>query len=205
MLSNEMGLRDVYRAGDVYRWQIVKTSRQQSIAEHSFFVAMIAMEIFEAVFSGSSEFNQENRELVREWALLHDMPEVLTGDISTPLKDLISKETNGNNPFALVEKMTYRRYKLSLDRINEKPHLKAIVKLADYLEAMQFLEENACHAHGHMIRFSIGKKFGQYVLSLKSKWKEYDWGRVQLVKEELMLKMPIIMDEILEGEKRKCG
>lgn len=65
----------------VPRWSIIRTIRQQSVAEHSYYVALYAKVI--AKYVGLDPI--ESATLI--WgALLHDMEEMITGDIPTPSK-----------------------------------------------------------------------------------------------------------------------
>lgn len=75
-----MPIQDKLRASNVKRWHIVTTSRPQSMAEHSFNVAHIGVELCEAL--GFPEW----RERVAVLALYHDLEEIYKGDIPTPAK-----------------------------------------------------------------------------------------------------------------------
>lgn len=75
MFDHEM--RDL---AHVHRWGILRRIRQQSVAEHSFFVAIYAIEIAEFI-----EWQGDHYTLIRA-ALSHDMPEVRTGDLPGPTK-----------------------------------------------------------------------------------------------------------------------
>src|SRR5690606_20843295 len=81
-------LTDALRASDVVRWQIVRVLKGQSVAEHSFNVALIALELADRL--------KVDRGEVLHYAILHDLPEVLTGDIPTPTKRVIGKDLLDN-------------------------------------------------------------------------------------------------------------
>ena len=106
-------LQELMACCDVTRWHTVNVARQQSVAEHQWAVAMLALEI--------------NRRLpgVNEYTLLlnalyHDTAETESGDPppSEPTGELI-------------------------DRINRMPPGSAIVKMADLMEAAWFIQNNA--------------------------------------------------------------
>ena len=62
----------------VPRWTIIPTIQKQSVAEHSYFVGLYADWIASMVkYEGS-------RETLIGYGLLHDMPEIVTGDLPTP-------------------------------------------------------------------------------------------------------------------------
>lgn len=76
-----MRIQDMMRSSGVKRWTIVTTSRDESIAEHSFLVALLASEIAERATLSTTERNH----VVLD-AMYHDMHEVQIGDIPTPAK-----------------------------------------------------------------------------------------------------------------------
>jgi len=69
------------RLSFVLRWCIVKCSRTQSVAEHSFNVAVITEKLCRVMRLGDAATGM----IVRE-ALFHDRHEVYTGDIPSPAK-----------------------------------------------------------------------------------------------------------------------
>lgn len=65
---------------EVKRWQILRRIREQSIADHSYYVAVYAWQIAKAIeWTG-------DKEALMVWALFHDVRETVTGDIPGPVK-----------------------------------------------------------------------------------------------------------------------
>ena len=120
-------IRDVLRAQDVNRWTIVRTSKQQSLAEHTFNVVMIARSI-------ATQMGLPNREVtdVVYCALAHDLDEILDGDIPSPVKE--------KNPSLFPRKtgdwpdQTYQ-----------------IMKAADLLEAHWFISDAGQGRHADQV------------------------------------------------------
>jgi len=75
----------------VPRWVIVNMDRKQSVAEHSFNVALIVKYIYEAKFKGSYNVEVMNSMMIE--ALFHDGDEIYTGDIPSPAKEHIHYDT----------------------------------------------------------------------------------------------------------------
>jgi len=101
------------RAGIVPRWAIIKTSKTQSVAEHSYNVAMITR----IILTGFILTPLDDNDIIL-MALDHDWKsEVYTGDIPNPAKV--------RNPNAEV---------LSIEE--------AIIKLADCIEGYAFINRN---------------------------------------------------------------
>lgn len=67
----------IIRARNVKRWHIVPMTQEQTIAEHQFNVASLCMHVMKGRHFAPA---------VIEWALVHDLPEVITGDFPTHIK-----------------------------------------------------------------------------------------------------------------------
>lgn len=120
---------DLLRAQYVKRWHIVATIREQSLAEHTFNVIVIARAI-------AKECDVDDREIIKA-AFLHDLDEIVTGDIPTATK--VRARKNGWELNDLYKRVVDRE----LTDIEEK-----IVKLADIREAVWFLTDNVHTGHG---------------------------------------------------------
>lgn len=118
-----MNLREQLRMAQVKRYPICHTHRDQSVAEHSFGVMLITMELCSHV---------KDREMIDcalAYAMTHDQDEVHTGDIPSPFK----RELRSKCP-AVVKHLDPQVHSVPVA-------VKGIVKLADYLEAIHFLKE----------------------------------------------------------------
>ena len=120
----------------VPRWCIVRTLRQQSVAEHSYYVALWADRVARAVGITDSETLYK---LGRK-ALVHDLAtEIYSGDIPATFKRQLTKDLGrdlhglgnfNNNPVSEAE---------DINVLSE--HGVAILKVADLIEALVFLFE----------------------------------------------------------------
>jgi 5'-deoxynucleotidase YfbR-like HD superfamily hydrolase len=119
---------------DVRRWGIVRTIRTQSVAEHSFWVAIWVPRLLRTV-----GVNDPVVLLAAvEYALTHDMEEVTSGDIATPFKSRLNK-------VALHEAIESFGLSASprLAGLPEADMIKAAVKVIDLFEACAFLAEDS--------------------------------------------------------------
>jgi 5'-deoxynucleotidase YfbR-like HD superfamily hydrolase len=114
------------RLSVVPRWTIVRTIQKQSVAEHSFRVALIAGRLVRHFFSPA--FYNEARNRVFHYALLHDQAEAFTGDIPTPAGRRINKKD--------LEDQFVSHY---VDWVEPSETIEQVVKVADYVEALIFL------------------------------------------------------------------
>lgn len=141
--------REIRDTAFVPRWAIIRTIRQQNVAEHSYFVAIYADQI--ARFIDAGTWTGEFYATLMRYALYHDMDEILSGDISSPAKKVI--KDGAQSGYHLYEKWTSQRldermqdaYHHDLRYVAEhyRPQLKAIVKTADVLEACVYLADEA--------------------------------------------------------------
>lgn len=70
----------------ISRWSLMRSTKTENLAEHSYdvtilahFLVLLRQELFK-------DLEQVNLEEVLTYALYHDVPEVLTGDLPTPVK-----------------------------------------------------------------------------------------------------------------------
>ena len=139
-----MQIHEILRASDVKRWSIVRTIRNQSVAEHSFNVAMIAR-----AFAKSIGICDEQ---ITKAALCHDLDEVITGDIPTPFKERArAKGVDLNN---IYQHATGR----TLTDIEAK-----ILKFADLVEAYWYITEHGYGAHAKAISVEMSDKCDDYL------------------------------------------
>jgi hypothetical protein len=118
--TSGLSIQDKLRASDVKRWHVVATKKTQSLAEHSFNVGIIAMEILKR-FGEPENWAGE----VARLALLHDIHEVREGDVPTPAKDKPSYDFSGTITPGMI------------------------VKMADTIEAFHFIRDNQIDRYGY--------------------------------------------------------
>lgn len=89
-----MTAREVYRLSHVTRWHIVRTARPQTVAEHSFNVAALAILICDRACLGEWSKSEKARTAMIAIvfdALSHDAAEARLGDVPTPTKKHIAE------------------------------------------------------------------------------------------------------------------
>jgi len=149
-------IQDVLRAGHIKRWNIINTTRQQTLAEHLFNVAMIADTLM-------NELGQyEYRDIILAWALQHDIPEVVCGDTPTPTKRRI--EEMGFDMEIIYDEIdpTYKATKETALEVGFGMSWK-IVKASDLIEAIHFLTENGVGIHAKNVANTLHGKFTEFV------------------------------------------
>lgn len=184
-----MSLYDYLRAGHVKRWHIVNTAISQSLAEHSYLVAMIAMHLH-------SELEPDQIEDIQAtaiYALFHDITEIRTGDIPTPAKKFM-RETGSVNRSTFEHLDAILFPKLPFTRGGEPTDITAMcVKMADVIEAAHWIRENGLGKHAEIVAENCFKKVKNLVDEYEL-FGDYSWyGPVNKIL--MALGMPYILRE----------
>jgi 5'-deoxynucleotidase YfbR-like HD superfamily hydrolase len=139
----------VMKMSNLKRWGIIEMSRDQSVAEHSYNVAIISGYLARAIDRNSEDYRYIEEDCVK-WALCHDLTELLTGDIPTPMKTFL------NGAILDMEKVQcpeYTHMKNSFDAA-----VMEVVKTADYIEAIQYA-----------LKFCVDREKGAILLEMRLK------------------------------------
>lgn len=135
-------IHELMRAGAVKRFHIVNTTRIQTLAEHQYGVAVLAGEI-----AGRMHWDKNTVACIMTLAIVHDAGEVRTGDIPTPtkrrLRDVIGKPLDD-----VLDQFDF-------DTGPTPPHVQQVLKCADFLESMVFLEEHQVGRHAAVVMAEI--------------------------------------------------
>lgn len=174
-------LGEYMRTGHVKRWQIVRTAREQTLAEHLYRVWVITMHICEAIRT-PNDINS----VAAVWALIHDVPEVITGDIATPAKEAMRKALPHDDPVRNIELSlsdTYRdAYHGAKAHISpEWPSAYEIVKLADLIEAKCFLGCEMLGNHAKEVFDGMCEAVEQKFQELKIEYPNLEWDRIDRI------------------------
>lgn len=174
------------RTGHVKRWQIVRVAREQTIAEHMFRVNLITCEITKAL-----DAPQIVKTLASEWALSHDMPEIITGDIATPTKRAMREAVPEGDPVKRIELSLDEDYQNLYNKIRTQcPEVLAIVKIADLLEAIDFLEIEGMGKHAKTVKDGLIQAYYDNMLSSINKFSSYNWSKIDEIYSDMMGNSP---------------
>jgi 5'-deoxynucleotidase YfbR-like HD superfamily hydrolase len=120
---------------DVLRWAIVRTIRDQTLTDHCHWVALFTERLLER--AGITDAATVLAAV--KYALRHDDDELVTSDLPTPFKSRL----NGAHHEAL------REFGLTPERPSDL--IKAVVKVADNLDAALFLAEEVGLGNGRVV------------------------------------------------------
>lgn len=128
--------KDLRNLAYIPRWSLLRHIRQQSVAEHSFYVAIYAGQIAHAMgWPG-------DRAALLDAALTHDLDELVTADIPGPVKRAYRSRMGIDGLSSLGQWMRSEASKRVPDLPDDPDReTKFIVALADMIEACVYLEE----------------------------------------------------------------
>lgn len=137
-------LYDFLRVGHVKRWHNVNTNRDQTVAEHSYMVALIAVHMAVKIV-GDPDFTAA----VMFEAFFHDMPEVVSGDMPTPAKRFFRELVKDPDIFKKVDAAL-------MPQVPYWPHgwyedAGRFVTMADAIEGAHWIGENGVGNHAKIV------------------------------------------------------
>ena len=122
--SGSMNIEKTLEAGRVMRYHAAPIDKKQSVAEHSWGVAMILMEI--------CKYPSKN---LLKYAIMHDAAEFHTGDLPAPIK---KANRQVKDMFDDLEEDGFEILGLTLPDLTVEEH--RYLKIADCLEGMYYCE-----------------------------------------------------------------
>lgn len=166
-------LEQKLRTGHVKRWQIVRVAREQTIAEHMYRVYQTAVELARKVGLSPKEVAD-----VASWALMHDLPEVVTGDIATPTKQAMRKAVPDQDPVRHIELSLDTEYRELYELLKEyNPLVLEVVKLADLLEAINFLMVEGMGKYAEEVEMGLRVAFLEKLAECRDKYPLFNWEK----------------------------
>lgn len=176
----EFTFDEMMRTGHVVRWQIVRTARQQTLAEHLYRVWVVTVQLCKLL-----DVDKDTAASANVWALYHDVPEVLTGDIATPAKEAMRRALPQDDPVRNIELAMSDTYRAAWE--DAKRHRDGvisayeIVKLADLIEAKCFLGCEMVGNHAKAVFDEICGKVDSHVGTLAIRYPDMPWPNIRSI------------------------
>lgn len=128
--------REYRDLASVPRWGIIPTIKQQSVAEHSYYVALYTSHILKALDLGNRFIAAAMHHAVE-----HDRAETYTGDIPGPVKRAIMDATSAEKYEGRMDSLRFTTY-AGVKIVEEQDRIVlAIRKLADVMDEYAFWNE----------------------------------------------------------------
>lgn len=178
-----LNLKDLARSGHVTRWHMVRTQRQQTLAEHHYLVTMIAWAMMERIVV--DEPAPADLLALFNYTLRHDTPELLLGDIPTPTKRKLIELLGGEDPMAALEEAICPRFRAAKAAIADT-YLARIAKLADYADAIVFLSQEGMGSHASVVHQKLLVQFADAVDVATCDYPLYQWACAYAVLDEML-------------------
>jgi 5'-deoxynucleotidase len=126
------------------------------------------------------------RLLLVEFAMWHDTPELLMGDLASPLKRRIEEISKVNNPIEAIENEIAPWLTNLKDIIKSKPECYVIFKLADLMDAIIFIFQEGVGEHAKSVRKNLESIFKKKVAEGKKVKPEYNWKVAETILHDLL-------------------
>jgi len=153
------------RAGHVRRWHIVATSREQTIAEHMYRVGLITEELLRVL--GLLDWGNSITLNAMEWARVHDLHEVVTGDMPSNAKRMLGeggRQLLDRTAHAVDQSISDLAFCVSPD--GECPLAGYIVKVADLAEACGWIRDFGVGAHARQVYDGLRQALSRAIADL---------------------------------------
>ena len=129
---------NVYKMTNIIRYSQQNKIKSESVAEHSFYVMWFVNRL-----CTKYELSDKIRLLALESALLHDIPEVITNDITYDVKQMIPEVSALLQPYEkeVIREHSERSYMVLFEpKTIEEVVAKKVVKHADILSVLQYCQ-----------------------------------------------------------------
>lgn len=163
-------LVDLRRLGTTKRWSVVHVTREQTVAEHSYMVAMLALRLAEAL-----KLPPETKLKVLTYAMLHDADEAWTGDIASPAKCYMTEE------FPSYEWMGAWSHHLQAGE-----RTRGLVKVADLATDVVFLRHFSGGRHALIVLDQLRESLHICIRNLQYSEPELPWDDFNVVIDDYM-------------------
>ncbi len=164
----------------IKRWIKIEMARDQSVAEHSFNVSVLALSLYVFMQDGTPH-NSFERTSLMEWAPIHDLDEIETGDIPADFKNAVRAIAGEKAVDEAVDNIMAIK---APGFIGKKRGMKDsypydIVKIADKLEEILFNQKFGRDSRALDAQKDALGLLRQRLLKAEKAHPRYDWGRAR--------------------------
>jgi len=185
MTLPRLTLADLARSGHVTRWHSVRTSRDQTLAEHHYMVTRISNRLAKGIIG--PDLTDSALLQIMEYASLHDTPELLMGDLPSPLKRHIEKLSGDANPIEAIEQeIAPWLFEMKAVMKDTHPEHLIIIKLADIIDALVFIIDEGIGGHAKQVTQRLYGMLEDKLKEAISKFPQYNWRHTIDVLNELL-------------------
>lgn len=165
------------------RWHSVRVGRSQTLAEHHYLVSMFTNKLAKDILP---EITDSERLRMVEYAMWHDLPEIICGDLPSPLKRRIEQLCPDNNPIEAIEAQVAPWLVKLKKQIGVKPEQATIIKLSDLIDAILFIEQEGVGTHARIVAKQLRVQFLKKIQSAKTESPNHPWDKAQNLLDDLV-------------------
>ena len=182
------------RMKNIYRWGLMRNTRQENLSEHSLEVAQIAHAL--AIISNKRFGGNTDPNYIATAAMYHDTSEIITGDMPTPIKYYNSEIKTAYKQIEAVaenqlKNMLPTDFKDEFDKIyNPDPVSHRLIKAADRISALIKCNEELNMSNSE---FSIAKK------TIEQSIKDMNCPEADIFIKEFLPAFSLTLDELKEN------
>lgn len=155
----------------VKRWAIIRTHRDQSVAEHTLMVVHLVDRFYDYLDENFRGRNLGDKTRYLRGALYHDLGEICSGDVAHPAKMAYRIAPGSKDAYKEweAERLAERFPWLAEE---QDPFIRGCIGLMDMLEAWLFLQEELRMGNREVesIREYVGVKLEEYVAAFHGQW-----------------------------------
>lgn len=164
----------------IKRWIKIEMARDQSVAEHSFSVGVLAVSLYDFM-QQDVPHNSFERTAILEWAQIHDLDEIETGDIPADFKNAV-RAIAGDSAVeqAIANIMAIKApHFISKQRGMKDSYPYDLVKIADKLEEILFNKRYGRDERATAAQIDALPLLRARLLKAEKAHPRYDWGRAR--------------------------
>lgn len=191
-------VRDRVRGRNDKRWHTCDTVKEQTVADHSHGVGIIAEDMLDRLFKNSGRFATiEDRYYLLKYSQVHDLPEVIVGDMSAVFKVWLSnKSSDFSEILDFVESSLVPELQVIKDYFKTKPYLAAVCKIADIIESYNFIHLSMGLDKQH--NEHIIEKLDAALIHIRDvntvAFPDLNWGAIEELKFDILKGKSVLID-----------
>lgn len=186
-------IRDKLRASSVNRWHTLgNINRTQNIAEHSFNMALLAEDLLRRLYKSIGAYPSiDELYLVMRYSLVHDLPEILTGDGPSPYKAFLNTHVeNFANVLQQIEFQCVPELAELIEAFDKHPTLGVVCKACDCIEAYHFIAINGNISGDQDHVQIVQNKLLKGIMEIKAKGESInpalDWNEIDHLIDDML-------------------
>ncbi|GAA5138637.1 YfbR-like 5'-deoxynucleotidase [Thalassotalea piscium] len=185
-----LSILDKLRSRNITRWHTVLTSMNQSVAEHSHCMGIIAEALLDELFVDvHNKPTIEDKYWVLKYSQQHDLAELYSCDLSSIYKSLLNKLIpDFKRVTDAIETALLPELEKTKGYICLQPELELILKAADLLEALNFFKygKGLDVEHNNIVEQKIMEALIAIENDGQKRFPKLNWHCIKYIQHEIL-------------------